>query len=173
MHNFYYSIAGRNENNKDYRLRNVEENKRELILNNLIPFPQDTDLFKLRRFKDEHRLLLESFRNKIELIVLNPNASIDSPFFQESLRELKIRKSELSAKMNESKLGQVLFGSICGITGAMIGLASGETPGAVMGGIPGFAHAVYSALQIERVRDIPDQSGLKYLVLLDRKFGSR
>lgn len=169
MHNLYYSIAGKDKTNKDYRLRIVENNKRELILKDLIPYPQEIDVFNLRRFKDKHQFLLESFRNRVELIVLDPRTDVDTPLFDESLKELKIRKKELAAKMNESRLGQIIFGSICGLTGAAIGLTSGETPGAVLGGIPGFAHAVYSALQIERARDIPDQSGLKYLVLLDKK----
>ena len=83
------------------------QKKRELILKELIPYPENFDLKKLRRFKDNHLDLLERFRNKTEQIVLNPSAEIDSPFFQESLRELKFRKEELSARMNESRLGPI------------------------------------------------------------------
>jgi len=74
--------------------------------------------------------------------------------------------------MGESKFGQLIFGTVCGITGAVIGLASAGTAGAIVGSfsaLPSFANAVYSALQIERVENIPDQSGMKYLALVDRK----
>ena len=144
------------------------QKKRELILKELIPYPENFDLKKLRRFKDNHLDLLERFRNKTEQIVLNPSAEIDSPFFQESLRELKFRKEELSARMNESRLGPIFFGTICGIAGAFIGLAATGGWGTVLG-LPGFANAIHSALQIERAEDIFDQSGMKYLALLDKK----
>lgn len=71
----------------------------------------------MRRFKDNHLDLLERFRNKTEQIVLNPSAEIDSPFFQESLRELKFRKEELSARMNESRLGPIFFEPSVGLQG--------------------------------------------------------
>jgi hypothetical protein len=45
--------------------------KRETILKELIPFPQDIDLTKLRKFKDKHHILLHTFKNKIERIVLD------------------------------------------------------------------------------------------------------
>ncbi|WP_343690029.1 hypothetical protein [Chitinophaga sp.] len=143
--------------------------KRELILNELIPFPEQIDIDKLRRFKDTHLDLLKAFKNRVELIVLNPAMEEDSDFFHEAIKELKTRKTELSAKMNESKLGGILFGTICGITGAAIGLSAAETVGAVIGGLPGFANAVYSALQIEKAEDIFDQSGMKYLALVDKQ----
>lgn len=145
------------------------DRKRELILNELLPFPDAIDLTKLKSFKDKHINLLYSFRNKIELIVLNPAIEEDTPFFQETIRELKLRKEELLAKMNEKKLGKIFFGTVCGIVGGAIGvLTAGGWAGAALAS-PGFANAVYSALQIERAEDIFDQSGLKYLALIDKR----
>lgn len=148
------------------------QRKRELILKELIPYPENIDLKKLRRFKDKHKDLLEKFRNKTEQIALNPSAEIDSPFFRETLRELQFRKEELAARMNESRLGPIFFGTICGITGAFIGLATTGGWGTIMG-LPGLANAIHSALQIERTKNIFDQSGMKYLALMDKKLQKR
>jgi len=162
-----FKLSG--EKKKEYETYKTENNKREQILNELIPFPEEIDLNKLRKFKDKHIKLLKAFKNKVELIVLNPSITEESPLFLETISELKIRKEELSAKMNESKFGGLFFGTVCGITGAILGLAAAATPGAVIGGLPGFANAIYSALQIERPEAIFDQSGMKYLALADKK----
>ncbi|MCU7549829.1 hypothetical protein OCK74_11925 [Chitinophagaceae bacterium LB-8] len=160
---------------QDFKISKKASEKRELILNELIPFPEQIDIVKLRAFKDKNLDLLKAFKNKVELIVLNPNMEEGSALFHEVVQELKIRKAELSAKMNESKLGGVLFGTICGITAAVIGLPIAETAetattvDTVVGGLAGFANAVYSALQIERAEDIFDQSGMKYLALVDKR----
>ena len=160
-----YKIAGKKIEHQKKQLIS----KRETILRELIPFPQEIDLTKLRRFKDKYISLLESFRNKIELIVLDAKLIEGSELFNEKVKELKLRKDELSAKMNESQFKNIIFGSICGIIGAYQGLASAETTGAVIGGLPGFTSAIYSALRIEKAENIFDQSGMKYLALMDKR----
>ena len=160
-------------NEVDFSERLIEGEKRELILKELMPFPQELNFRRLRSFKDRYQGLLDSFRNRIELIVLNPAIDIESDLFKEHIKELKIGKEELSARMNESRFGTIFFGSICGIIGAFMGLAEGDTAGAVVRGLPGFASAVYEALRIERVRDIPNQTGMKYLALLDKNLRPR
>jgi len=157
------------EKKDDYQTFVSQSNKRECILNELIPLPEEIDTEKLRKFKDKRRQLLKAFKNKVELVVLNPTMNEDSPLFSEAIDELKIRKEELSAKMNESKVGEIFFGTVCGIVGAFAGLAAADTPGAFFGGLPGFANAVYSALKVEKAEDVFDQSGMKYLALVDRK----
>jgi hypothetical protein len=142
-----------------------EQAKREIILKELIPFPEQIDLSKLRRFKDNNFELLNAFKNRVEIIALNPTIDEDSLYFRELIAELNNRKMELSAKMNESKFGKIFFGTICGITGAIIGFSGAMTVGAVLGGLPGFANAIHSALQTE---NITDQTGMKYLALIDK-----
>jgi hypothetical protein len=160
-------LAGTKKEFEDHKVMNK---KRELILNELIPFPEEINLPELRKFKDDHYDLLKAFKNRVELIVLNKNMEVDTPLFRESINELKIRSEELSVKMSENKLGQIFFGTICGIIGAGIGLATtGSVKGTLLG-LPGFANAVYSALQIEKAENIFDQSGLKYLALIDKHF---
>lgn len=148
---------------------NDEQTKREIILNELIPYPEQVDIGKLRAFKDKHIHLLKSFKNKIEILVLNQDADSTSPAFTESLNELIIRKSELAAKMNESKLGSIFFGTICGISSAAIGLTTANTDMQLITGLTTFASAVYTGLQIEKSEGVFDQSGMKYIALLDKK----
>lgn len=155
-----------------YKTQKKENVRREIILRELIPFPEQIDLLQLRRFKDKHLDLLNRFKNKIELIALDHNLNEESQLFKETIKELNYRKEELSAKMNESKFGDLILGTVCGVTGAVIGLASAGTTGAMVGSLsalPSFANAIHSALKIERVENINDQSGMKYLALVDKK----
>jgi len=147
----------------------IQQKKRETVLTSLIPFPEDIDLIKLRRFKENHSELLSAFRTRVELIVLDPKIIEGTQLFDTHLTELLQRKQELAAKMSESKFKSIIFGTVCGLIGAYQGLASASTTGAIIGGLPGFANAVYSALQIERAENIFDQSGLKYLALADKR----
>ena len=146
-----------------------EQKKRETLLTNLIPFPEDIDLNKLKRFKERHFDLLDAFSTRIELIALNPQIQEGTPLFHQHLSELLQRKQELAAKMSENNFKKILFGTVFGLIGAYQGLTNAETTSAVIGGIPGFASAVYSALQIERAENIFDQTGLKYLALADKR----
>ncbi len=143
--------------------------KRETILTNLIPFPEDINLDKLTKFKEQHSQLLSAFRTRVELIALDPNIIEGTPLFHQHLSELVQRKDELAAKMNESKFNSILYGTVCGLIGAGAGIAAASTAWAVVGALPGFANAVHSALQIERAENVFDQSGLKYLALADKR----
>lgn len=157
---------------KVYKAQRKTKIRREVILRDLIPFPEQIDLYKLRKFKDKHNDLLSKFKNRVELIALDHNLDEDSELFKETLKELGFRKEELSAKMNESKFGDLIFGTVCGITGAVIGFVSAGSSGALVGSLsalPSFANAIHSALKIERVENIHDQSGMKYLALVDKK----
>ncbi len=170
-YNKRFSISSRNK--REFITKKKQQIKRELILDELIPYPEYIDLSNLRSFKDKHPNLLTAFKNKIELIALDPNIEEGSDLFNEMITELKLRKEELSAKMSESKMGQIFFGTVCGITGALYGLTTAQTPGAVIGGLPGFASAVYSALKIERAEQVFDQSGMKYLALIDKQISAK
>jgi len=155
-----------------YKTKKKVNVRREIIIKELIPFPEQIDLTKLRDFKDKNHELLNKFRNKVELIALNKNLDEGSDLFNETLKELNYRKDELAAKMNESRFGQLLFGTVCGVTGAVIGLQNAGTTGALVGtlaALPSFVNAIHSALKIERIDNITDQSGMKYLALMDSR----
>jgi hypothetical protein len=144
--------------------------KRNTILKELIPFPEQIDFQKLRTFKDKHRDLLNDFKIEIELITLDQNIKQDSERFKEIIRKLNSQKEELSAKMNESQFGNIIFGTVCGLISAGQGfVATGNNLTGLLTGLPGFATAVHSASKIERAENVFDQTGLKYLALMDKK----
>ena len=150
---------------KDFKEIKIQQSKREIILNEIIPFPENIDFTKLRKFKEEHYDLLDSFRNKVELIALNPSIEIETEFFNEKIKELTIGKRELTAKMNESNFGNIFFGSICGAASAALAFSAG------FGwlGLPAFVNAIHSALKIETAENVPNQNGMKYLALMDKR----
>ena len=152
----------------DVELRN-RQYKRDLILKNLIPYPKQIDLTNLRRFKEKHSDLLTAFRNKVESIVLNQAISPESEMFDVTLDELKMHKEELSARMNESHLGNINFGTICGTISAAVGLFENSSVAA----ITGLLSAIYSVCKIERPESVIDQTGLKYLALVDKRMRTR
>lgn len=158
-----YSFATTYIRNQDIELR-TRQYKRDLILKNLIPYPKQIDLINLRKFKDKYRDLLKAFSNKVELLVLNPTITPESPLFKITLEDMKMAKEELSARMNESHIGDIIFGTICGTISAGIGLLASPVLG-----IPGFLNAIHSACNIEKPENIIDQTGLKYLALVDKR----
>ncbi len=143
--------------------------KREIILENLIPFPHEIDITKLTKFKEKNSELLKNFKNGVELIAINSDIEMGSDLFKEKITELELGKNELMIKMNENKLGKIFFGTFCGISGAVIGLATAGTTGAIIGGLPSFANAIHSALQIEGIKDIENNKGMKYIALVDKE----
>ncbi|KLT70219.1 hypothetical protein [Flavobacterium sp. ABG] len=150
------------------RLEKTKE-KREIILESLIPFPEEIDLTKLIKFKEQNSELLKRFKNSVELIALNSDIEVGSDLFREKIKELEFGKDEISIKMNENKMGKIFFGTFCGISGAVIGLAAAGTTGAIIGGLPSFANAIYSALQIEQIKDVDNNKGMKYIALVDKE----
>lgn len=138
--------------------------RRDLILKNLIPYPKQVDLTRLRRFKERYFDLLNVFSNKVEQLVFNPNIEHDSRLFELKLEDMKNAKDELYARMNENHIGNIVFGTICGSISAAIGFLSDP-----VGGIPGLLNTIYSSCKIERPENVIDQTGLKYLALVDKR----
>ncbi len=153
-----------------YARKNLQEQKkRATILENLIPFPKDIKLDKMLRFKEKHIDLLTAFTNRVEILVLDPTVIEGTDIFNEKIRELVIRKGELTAKMNESQVGNIIFGSACGIISATQAVAASGDLRSMLWGLLGFANAVYSAMKIEKAENVFDQTGMKYLALVDKK----
>jgi len=148
----------------DKSLLMQKNKKREIILRELIPFPEDIDLGKLIRFKEKHSDLLDRFRTTVENIVLDPSVIKGSSLFENRLEKLQQRKQELVARMNESNFRKVLFGTVCG-------LVAGGVSDSEIGIIAGLAGAIHSVLQVERAEDVRDQTGLKYLALAEKRLG--
>lgn len=142
------------------------------LLNDLMPYPINPDPVKLQKFKRSHRKQLISFRNLLEQTIIEITA-INSQEQREALYELKLseindRKEELYSKLTESKVGQILFGSVFSITGAAYGFSTGNLP---IGAI-GLTNAIYSALQGYSKKEVLEDN-LVYLALIDKKFNRR
>lgn len=159
-----YSFSSSYMKNEDVELR-TRQCMRDVILKNLTPYPEQIDLTKLRRFKDKHHELLDSFNRKVELLTLTPMITPESLFLTASIEDMKSSKDELYARMNESKLGNILFGSICGTIAASASLIDNNSVAV----IPSLLNAIYSACQVERAENVIDQTGLKYLALIDKR----
>lgn len=78
---------------------------------------------------------------------------------------MKAAKEELYARMNESHWSEIVFGTVCGTIAAGIGFMANP----IIGAIPGFLNAIYSACRIEKPENVIDQTGLKYLALIDKR----
>lgn len=148
-----------------------ENQRRKIVLKNLIPFPREIDFGKLLDFKLKHQNLLAAFRTEVEDIVLDISIDEGSELFNNRIQRLKLRKNELSDRMNESKIKDLILGSVCGIVGAGIGILTAGNGWGALGALPGFINAVHSALKIETPEKVPDQSGMKYLALMDKRLG--
>lgn len=162
-----FSLANRSK--KVFKRERENQQKREVILDALIPRPENIDIKQLLQFKEKNHDLLIQFRNKIERLVFDKNLDEETQLFQDILIELNDRKVELSSKMKEGKYGRILFGTVFGLIGAAQGMVTADTVGAILGGIPGFGNAVHEALTLENPEKIIDHSGMKYLALMDNK----
>ena len=136
--------------------------KRDLILKNLMPYPHQVELKKLRHFKDKHHDLLKAFTAKVELIVLNTTISPESALFQQTLEDMKNSKEELTARMNESKLGDIIFGTIGSVISTFL-------DGPNIGTAFSLMSTIYSVCKNQRPESVVDQTGMKYLALIDKR----
>lgn len=161
------SVAGKSK--KVFKTNEKNRKKREVILEHLIPRPENINVNQLLQFKDQNHQLLVQFRNKIEKLVFDQNLEEDSKMFRDIMEELNGRKEELSARMKEGKYGRIIFGTLFGLIGAVQGMVTADSAGAIIGAIPGFGNAVHEALTLENPENIIDYSGMKYLALLDNK----
>jgi hypothetical protein len=143
-------------------------NRRNNVLKGIIPIPAGLNLTKLLDFKYKYQRELSIFKNIVEQIALDERYS-NEELLQQKIEELIYHKEVLAAQMDKSRLGEIVFGSVCGLVGATIGIATtGSWPGVLLG-TPAFANSVYSALKLENPDNIPDTTGMKYLALIDRK----
>lgn len=142
--------------------------KRDKLLREIIPFTKDIDVSKILNFKEKNFKSLNHFRLVMEEIALDPKYD-DDLLLNSKIKILNENREQLIAKMNESGFVDVFFGSACGIFGAFQGLTQYDTNAALMGAFPGFASAIYLALKIERPEKLFDQTGMKYLALVDKR----
>lgn len=147
--------------------------KRRTLLEDLIPFPEEIDIKKIRKFKEKNAKLLHFFLNQTEQLVLDENLIEGSKKFQLKLDELNYYKDEIAAKLDEKKFGRIIFGGILGMIGSFQGIQEDNTLSAFIGGFPGFANAVYGSLEYFRNNEIQNDRGLQYIALIDKNLRAK
>lgn len=150
------------------RVGNITDDRREKVLKGIIPYPLDLDIGKLFRLKDKYGHLLSHFKSIIEQIALDSKYN-DEQLLSEKIVELNFHKDEISARITENRFGPIVYGTVFGLAGAVYGYAQTNSWAGAIGGFPGFANAVYSALKIEDPIKQHDYSGMKYLSIIESK----
>jgi hypothetical protein len=142
---------------------------RQDILDDLIPYPIDPDLTKLRHFKDRYYEELRSFRILLEQATLTISSfskkKIQREFQALKIEEINDKRAKILSDLNQSKLGQITFGTMFGLAGAVIGFSQGNSPL----GIFSLGNAVYSAFQGFYNSEVLARD-YSYLALIDKNF---
>lgn len=143
---------------------------RNRFLNELIPYPLGASPYQLRNFKETHHQQLKNFRNKLERTIIEvtniQEKEAREAYYKLSLVEILQRRNELFARLSESRLGQITFGTLFGLTSAGIGFDAGHP---LLGSFA-LGNAIYSAFQGYNRRDLLNMD-IAYLALIDKKFG--
>jgi hypothetical protein len=156
------------QKNNTFKLNRIRQN----LINDLIPYPIDPDLIQLRKFKDKYHEELTSFRLLVEQIALELSF-ISKDKHREMNYELKMaeitdKKAKILSDLNQSRIGQISFGTICGIAGAIVGFKETNNTLAYFS----LANAVYSAFQGYDRSSVLSRD-YSYLALIDNKLVPR
>nr|WP_319266402.1 hypothetical protein [uncultured Draconibacterium sp.] len=149
----------------DFRRASIRQN----ILDDLIPYPIHPDLTKLRKFKDKYHEELSSFRILLEQAALSVSEfkkkKTQKEFQELKIKEIHDKKEKILSELNQSKIGQITFGTMFGLAGAMIGFSQENTPLALFS----LGNAVYSAFQ-GYDNSATLSKDYSYLALIDKNF---
>ena len=142
---------------------------RENLLEDLMPYPINPDLTKLRKFKDKYHDELKSFRILLEQTafeISNYNSSKKKKYILDlKLAEILDKKEKILSDLEQSKAGHVAFGSIFGFIGSVIGFYQGNS----LLGPFSLANGLYSASQ-GYSRSSALAKDYSYLALVDKNF---
>lgn len=143
------------------------ENRRKHALDVLMPMPAGPiGVDALLNFKHRHGHLAGSFRNKVEQIILEDRS--DKEFFL-MLAEMSDERDELVVRMQDLNVSKLIFSKLTGFVAAGISVAQSYSQHNLLWAIPGFAHAIYSALQTNRSLDNSPRA-VRYTSLLTKRF---
>lgn len=140
---------------------------RQSIIDELLPYPIEPDLIKLSKFKEKHNEELKSFRILIEQATLQLSYLKNKrreEMFDIKMAEIDEKREKIYRDLNQSKIGQITWGTICAITGAIIAFNTENNPLSFFS----FANAVYTAFQGYDSGTILSRD-YSYLALIDKK----
>ncbi|SEW49379.1 hypothetical protein SAMN05421841_4154 [Chryseobacterium wanjuense] len=138
---------------------------REKLLEDIIPYPVNPNLDRLKRFKDLYYDELNSFRILLERTISEINNNQDEEFYSIKVEELIDKRDKISSDLKGFKFSLAKFSSIIGLGGATYGAISGND---IATGI-GLVQSVLSLAQAFNKPDILSQE-CSYLALIDKNF---
>lgn len=145
---------------------------RQNFLDDLIPYPIDPDLNKLRKFKDKYHEELKSFRILLEEAILIissfPKMKIQKKFQSLKMEEINDKRAKILSELNQSRLGQITFGTMFGLAGAAVGFSQDNSLLSVFS----LGNAVYSAFEGYDNTEILSKD-YSYLALVDQNFNNK
>lgn len=154
----------------DIIVRNRNE-KRDILLKNIMPLPQDIDLVRLMKFKDRHNELLKRFRTEIESIVLNDAIAVNTELFDTAIDRIKEQRDEITRRMEEYNYRNILKYSIHGMIPFAAAALEGEcNKNVLITGSLTLSIAIATAISNLNPNRIENTSGMKYLALANRTF---
>ncbi len=143
-------------------------NVRGDILERIMPYPIDIDLYKLRKFKDRHNDELKSFRRYIEKIVFSSSLIADqnkrTMAIEREIKDINEQKDELLKKMQEFRFQKIFFGGACGLVATATPLLL--DPSFV--GVPALLYGLYAIYNDTKREKI--ENPIHYLALTDKRF---
>jgi len=138
------------------------------LLKDLMPFPVNPDISKLRMFKTKYEKQLRNFRNYLEQMVIElasiPDTQQRQILYQLRLEAIMEEKDEIAAKLGELKVGRIIFGSLFGLTSAVSAFVGDNNPL----GLFGLGNAIYSAIEGYGKGEALNGK-LSYLALIEKK----
>lgn len=143
---------------------------RENIINDILPFPMDANFKKLRDFKDNNYESLNKFRITIERLILDLAVIEDKELYNRrynlEIGEINAERERLAKKMDESKIGKVLYSSMGGLITAALAFYVTQDPKLALGPLwVGVSSAVN-----EYDKANTENHDLAYLALVNKKF---
>jgi hypothetical protein len=136
------------------------------FLKDLMPYPLNPDPIKLKKFKEKNHKQLRHFRILLEQSILNispiSNAELRNETYKLKKEEIFYYKDEIAAKLEESRFGQITFGTLFGLAGAVTSFATDQK----VSGLFSLANAVYSSLQGYNRPELNEKYA--YLALIER-----
>lgn len=144
---------------------------RQELIDDLIPYPVNPNLTKLRKFKDKYHEELHSFRILLEkcahelssITVKNKRKKQYSLTVQEILD-----KKEKIIRELKPNFPRIFFGTVCGVGGTTYGIYSDNSPLTTFS----IANSLYQAFQGYDVKNVLARD-YSYLALIDKKLSTR
>lgn len=144
---------------------------RQNLLEDIMPYPLNPDLTKLRKFKDKYHSELNSFRILLEQTAFEisnyKNSSKRQIAIDLKITEIKDRREKILSELNQINFGQILFGSVFGIVASVYEFANGNS----LLGAFALGNGIYSATQgYDKSSSLAKD--FSYLALVDKNFNN-